>query len=218
MVTSFPIFALPIAANVPPSTTINFYGSQAYPQSTEYPVSSSYYGIQSAPSAGTVIAGSATVQPGEYQIEWEVELAGTLVEGTDNDNFGLYVGAGLQADSINNAIAGSYPQEPLNVELSSSHFIQVKNIGAATAASDYSASLTITPLAAPTSSFCIPDIIIPSGWYMYIGVGNIQTTDQCIVNNVYLERYASNYADGQDELDTEAMLRRVIREEFNNQW
>ncbi len=213
-----PVFSTPVADIVSASQTVNFYGALSFPGITEFAAAQSFYGLVASPAANTAIAQSGSLPPGTYQVAWEVELAGTLTELTDNDNFRLLVNGSSVAISVNPAIAGAYPQEPVEVTLSVASAISLKNILAGTAASDYSGSITITPLDEAGASFCIPDLVLQSGWYCGVVAANILAGDQFSNLNTLLERYASNDADGQYELDTESMLRRVIREEFNNQW
>jgi len=100
-------------------------------------------GSQAAPAAGTAIASLTAVPVGEYTVEWSVGVAGALA-AADIDNFGLYVGAAQVAVSLNPAVAGEYPQQPITVKVpAGGATVAIKAIGAATAGTTYTATETI---------------------------------------------------------------------------
>lgn len=104
---------------------------------------------QAAPAANTTIVSSGPVPPGIYTLNWTVELAGTVAAGTDNDNFKVVQGATVLLSSVNPAVVGSYPQDPITVQVGPAGLatsFQIKNIGAATAGSTYRAQITLTPV------------------------------------------------------------------------
>lgn len=158
--------------------------------------SESAYGTQTAPGALTAIATSPTLQPGTYQVEWTVELGGTVAAGTDNDNFGVYSGATQLERSINEAAVNAYPQQPFEIVLSAAGTLILKNIGAGTAASIYSGELVITPVDQIFGEGQLPDIVIQSGWQWVLQGINIQAADQFTNLNFLVERYASDAANG----------------------
>jgi len=161
------------------------------------------YGTQTSPTAGTTIASAATVQPGMYNVEWEVELQGTTAAGTDNDNFGLYLGGTLQLQSVNSYQGGSYPQEPVELEVNSAQLVTVKNIATATTGAVYSANLAVSASGPSSPRFRLPSIVLQPGWQLQINVTNQQAGDQISGIAILSERYASDYASGTDAREWE---------------
>jgi len=96
-----------------------------------------------APGAGTTIT-SQVLTAGTYTVNWTAELTGAALAG-DLNNFGLYLGASLIAQSENLAVVGEYPQ-PLETVIvpGGGGTLAVKNIGAGTVAAIYGAQLETT--------------------------------------------------------------------------
>jgi hypothetical protein len=97
-----------------------------------------------APGAGTTVT-TQTAGPGSFLVSWTATLQTAAAAG-DANNFGLYNAAVLLATSVNTGTLASFPQAAVITYLEASSAVAVKNIGAGTAGSVYSASLTLTPL------------------------------------------------------------------------
>ena len=108
-------------------------------------------GTVAAPVANTTIAATISLPAGDYQVEWTVELQGPVAQGTDNDNFQLRANAATQANSVNPAVAGTYPQQPQTVRLTVAGAISVRCVLAATAGTTYRVEIVATP-AAPAAA------------------------------------------------------------------
>lgn len=107
-----------------------------------------------APAAGTAVVTGPLMQAGIYEVEWTVELSAGPPTAADQNNFGLYVNGVLTATSVNPGAVGTYPQQTL-VDigpLANLSQIIVKNIGAGSAATVYSANIVgiLQPANAPT--------------------------------------------------------------------
>jgi len=128
-------------------------------------------GSQTDPAAGTVITSQA-LPAGTYAVSWDVALNGSGFAAGDSNNFGLYLGATLLAQSLNgNFISGnfSYPQPPLTVTVpAGGATLAVKNIGAAGASTViYQAQLG----AAQTGTVTGPPN--PTGSYLPVGLDRV---------------------------------------------
>jgi hypothetical protein len=189
--------------NLGNSRTFTVYADQQGPTPGQYPASQVAYGTQTSPAAGTTIASIGSLPPGVYTASWTAELSGTLTAGTDNDNFGLYVGGSLVQQSVNLAVAGDYPQQEQDFEIGVAATVAVKNINAATSGADYAASLVITPQQVLGVQAQLPDLILKSGWQVALQITNLQAADQISGVYVLTEQYASNYAGGQLFADAE---------------
>lgn len=102
-----------------------------------------------APTSFAELA-AVTVGPGLYNVQWTIELSGTLATGTDNNNVRINttgpLGAALTT-GIFPAVAGVYPQNPVTILVSPGQTgigLQVANN--ASAGSSYTGSITVTPL------------------------------------------------------------------------
>lgn len=101
-------------------------------------------GSITAPTAGATIASTGVMPAGEYQVAWTVSLgAGAAI--ADGNNFGLYSGATLIAQSVNLGAAGDYVQPTVDYQLPAAGVFTVKAIGAGTAAVVYTSSLASSP-------------------------------------------------------------------------
>lgn len=188
------------------------------PVTSQTQESNSVYGTQTSPAALTTIATTPRLFPGAYQLSWIVELQGTVAAGVDNDNFGFYSGATQLFRSVNPAAVGSYQQETTDFIVTTAGQYTLKNIAAATAGAVYSGELVITPIDQIFGEGQLPDETIPAGWSWSLQVSNIQAADQLTAVNFIIERYASDFANGGEQLEREAWLRRIIREELADQW
>jgi hypothetical protein len=213
-----PFVYMPIAGPLLANQSVTCYGIVGTPTPQEYETSQSIEGEQITPAAGATIATLASLPAGDYQVEWTVGLSGTLAAGTDNDNFLLSAPGISSIHSINEAVAGNYPQETVDVTLASPGTIKVLTGVLATTGAVYDAQITVIPLQPFAAPFQLPDITLQAGWTVSVVASNIQSNDQFSGFRLYLERYASDYASGDDEMQTEQILRRVIREELSSQW
>jgi len=101
-------------------------------------------GTQTSPGAATTIASLGTVPAGQYTLNWQVELSGTLA-GADANNFEVLVGAAVQGVSVNPGAAGLYSQEPIQINVpAGGATVLIQTVGAGTASSVYTAALSIT--------------------------------------------------------------------------
>jgi hypothetical protein len=173
--------------------------------------SQSVYGTVTSPTALDVIAGFGTVEPGEYTVEWTAELGGTVTAGTDNDNFGLYLGSTLVLESNNPAAVGTYPQEPVELTIATASSLQVKSIAAGTVGAVYSAGVTVYPSGTQIQRARIPDIIMQPGWSLSIAITNPTAGDQLSGINMLVERYASDWASGTDAAEEDRWLERFAQ-------
>jgi hypothetical protein len=188
------------------SLTTQLYADTNYSPNQQLEQATTSYGTATTPAAGAVICSVATTGPGIAQIFWSVEVAGTLTEGTDNDNFELVVNGGNVAQSVNSAVAGTYPQEPEQVEETGLITVQIKTINLATTGAIYSANLAVQLPNGSVIHVCIPDFILQSGWQLQLNASNMQVGDS--FQNIYLmtEHYASDWASGTDAAETEDFI------------
>ncbi len=103
-----------------------------------------------SPAAGATIVTLAGLAAGTYLVNWEVELSGTLA-AADANNFQITRPSLAAVGSVNLAVAGVYPQAPLEITVPSGGFISILAIGLATVGAVYSAQLTLTPVATPNT-------------------------------------------------------------------
>lgn len=192
------------------SLTTQFYADTAYASAQQAEQAITSYGTVTSPAAGAVIASVATTGPGIALIDWTVEVGGTLAEGTDNDNFELVVNGGNIAESVNNAVAGTYPQVPVQAEETGVITIQIKALNLASTGAIYSATMSVQLPGGAIIHACIPDLILQPGWQLQINAGNIQAGDQ--FQNIYAmtEQYASDWASGTDAAETETFIDALI--------
>lgn len=101
-------------------------------------------GSVTSPAALQTIVTLTGIPAGNYSIEWTVELAGTLAAG-DANNFELKDSAGNVLQSVNLAVAGQYPQQPVEATLAASSSVTIEALAVGTVGAVYSAQLVITP-------------------------------------------------------------------------
>jgi len=101
-------------------------------------------GSVTSPAALQNIASIASVPAGEYTLNWQVELGGTL-SATDVNNFEVTVIGVLQVVSLNPGTAGVYPQNPIQIVVpAGGGTVSVKAVALATVGAVYSANFTLT--------------------------------------------------------------------------
>jgi hypothetical protein len=202
--------AVPIAGLRASSVTTQLYGDPDAIPSPPPEQTPTTYGEQTSPTAGTTIATLTSVGPGVVTVDWIVEVAGTLAEGTDNDNFILQFNGSTAAQSVNPALAGIYPQNPVDIESTVVNSITVKALNTASTGAIYSASVAAQLPGGSIIRFRVPDVMLQSGWQVQINVSNIQAADQ--IGNVFMltEHYASDWASGTDYAEEEAFMDRLL--------
>lgn len=116
-----------------------------------FPAAAEFSGKQAAPVANTVIIGTNTLPVGLYNVQWSVGLAGTLTVGTDDNNFQLRANAGAFAvNSANPAVVGEFPQDSIQIFLTTPGTIVIRNNANATAGSEYDAQISVSPVNSAT--------------------------------------------------------------------
>jgi hypothetical protein len=106
-------------------------------------------GSVTSPGAGAAIESiNATNIPyATYQVNWSVELAGTI-SSTDQDNVRLQFGSTTLLGAEMEGAVGVYPQPPVTITVpqGSAVALAVKTIAAGTAGSVYSAQISLIPI------------------------------------------------------------------------
>ncbi len=101
-------------------------------------------GTVNTPGAGATIT-TIALPSGDYTVQWTVELQGTP-GAADINNVGLYLGASLEATSVNLGADGNYAQAPADISVQGGPLtLTAKAIGAATAGAIYIVNFTIIP-------------------------------------------------------------------------
>ena len=103
-------------------------------------------GKQAAPAAGLAVATLATPVAGTYAVRVWIGLAGTLTVTTDAANFELLAGATVIGTIGNPGTAGMWGPFAFDVTMDGASSLTVNAIGAATASSEYSATILAEPL------------------------------------------------------------------------
>ena len=101
-------------------------------------------GTVTSPGAGATIVNLGTVPAGDYTLDVDLELQGT-VAAADANNFELTGPPGGPYIFENLGAVGQYPQAPVNVNLPSPTLLVVKAIALATVGAIYTAEVTATP-------------------------------------------------------------------------
>lgn len=129
-----------------------------------------------SPAALATIVVTASLPAGTYTVNWTVELGGTLAAG-DANNFQLVDVAGGLVASVNPAVAGNYPQAPVEIITTTAGTVKIIAIAAGTAGAIYSAQVSIIPTAAgntvvelqdgnnPLAECAVPNPGADSRWY-----------------------------------------------------
>jgi len=207
-----------IAFGVTQSNTYAAYGDLAQVSPIAGGTGLSSEGSVTSPGATATIT-SVALPAGTYQVSAVVNLAGTVTQGTDNNNIKLNNGGlTLYANLDNTIAAGEQYFGPYEIEIpSSGGSVLAQTIGAATTGAIYSVSLTATPTVYQTS-FQFPDFVLQPGWQVQIAVGNIQAADQLSGIYLNLERYSSDYANGGYELEQDERIQRELAEYQRGNW
>jgi len=108
--------------------------------------SSNAEGSVTSPAANTVIASIAAPAAGAYQVYVTFNLAGTVTQGTDNNNIKLIANGATLATLDNTIQATEQIFGPFYVQANGSNPIQLQTVGAGTAGSIYSATITATEI------------------------------------------------------------------------
>lgn len=98
-----------------------------------------------APAAGATIASISLLPAGLFLVKWQVQLIGAAA-AADQDNFQLTGLSGGNLVSLNAGAAGQYQQPEVGDVIPVAGSIQVKAIGAGTAAVTYAAQITLEPV------------------------------------------------------------------------
>lgn len=205
------IFAnTPVVVGISASHTYSYYGHpEAIPNAASLQDSTAE-GQQTSPAADTTICSTTLPFAGIWDIQWDVQLEGTLAVGTDDNNFQMLFNSGNIATSVNPAEEGLYPQEQLELAAGTSATLLIRNNVLATTGAIYTASFVATAQVTSGIQFRIPDLMLQSGWQYQINVGNIQSGDQ--LGSIYSlqERYASDWASGTDAWEEEMFIDRIM--------
>lgn len=115
-------------------------------------------GNTTSPGGGATIA-QVQLGVGTYQVQWLVELSGT-VSATDLNNFQLFqsgTGANFAVlTSENPGAAGSYAQQTVTItSTNANNFIKIITVGAGTVGANYAGSLTVTQIQNPNSAYVV---------------------------------------------------------------
>lgn len=109
-----------------------------------------------SPGGGAVIATSAALPAGNYDVQWTVELTGTAA-AADGNNFRLFAGGVNKVASVNQGAAGVYVQPTERITLAAPGTIQIQSGGAGTVGVTYSVSVSIVPADFPDAVVEIQD-------------------------------------------------------------
>lgn len=171
-------------------------------------------GRQLGPAALTTLC-SATLTQGEWAINWEVQLDGT-VAAAELNNFGLYIGGTLLAQSENPPTAGGpYSQESVVIQVGvGGATVSIKNIGAGTSTAGYTGEFTAQPYGAAVAYSKLPDIVMQPGWEIGIGANNAQSGDTVSGVVMLAEQYPSDWASGTEDRNTEDLLRELFERAY----
>lgn len=166
--------------------------------------------VTSPAALGTVVS-LGTVPAGEYVINWTVGLGGTL-GAADRNNFALVVGGNTIATSVNEPVAGEYPQPAETVDIpAGGTTILIQAIALGTVGAIYSATVTVSQITAGIACPQLPDIVLKAGYQLQINGINLKAADQISGVQLLTERYPSNWADGSLESDLEGLLELLER-------
>lgn len=102
-------------------------------------------GSVTSPAAGAQIAGTVVLAAGTYNVDWTVGLAGTLA-AADANNFQLRNAVTGVLVSANLAVAGDYPQQPIQLVVAQATTVNVIAIALGTVGAIYTAQITVTPV------------------------------------------------------------------------
>lgn len=179
-------------------------------------------GGQSVPAQGRVLGPAATtvlcsaaLTGGQWTVGWQVALDGT-VAAADQNNFGLYIGTTLIAQSENPATAGGpWPQETVTVQIPfGGATLAIKSIGAGTGTAGYTGQFSATPYGNVTSYAKLPDITLQPGWSFGIETINGQAGDVLQGITLLVEEYPSDWASGTESREAEELVRELVERSY----
>ena len=202
---------VPLGPTVRPSVTWPLFTSiDNPPRDTASGPTRSNTGSQTAPAALTAIA-TLTPGAGLWTASAVLQLSGTPGAGELN-NFGLYIGAGQNAQYVNpGAVFGPFAPPVSVVQVAAGTAVAVQNIGVGTAGAIYSAQLQLAPYLLGAGCAKLPQFILKPGWSLQLTAINQDAGDQWQGITVTTERYPSVWADGQLEATERDMLRDIWR-------
>jgi hypothetical protein len=107
-------------------------------------------GNATSPGAGAGLGAiaAASLPAGSYQVYVYFNIAGTVTQGTDNQNIKIELGGATQFFLQNDIVAGPQVFGPFTIKTNGSQTLGVNVINAGTTGSIYSAQIAATPLAA----------------------------------------------------------------------
>lgn len=143
-------------------------------------------GSVTSPGAGGIIAQLLNVPKGIYNAYVYFNIAGTVAQGTDNNNIFLFVSGGTPNTSTldNEIVAGPQPFGPILISTPGGAAVQVKANVAGTVGSIYAATLVLSPVVsqgagAGTATLILGDRTIPlpynAGSFIMDSLHGIQT-------------------------------------------
>lgn len=103
-------------------------------------------GAVTSPAAGGVLATTGVLPAGTYIVTLAVNLAGTVVQGTDNNNVRLNVNGATYTIVPNDIVTGQQDFGPFTVTTTGGTAILAQANAAGTAASIYAAQVVATPV------------------------------------------------------------------------
>ena len=103
-------------------------------------------GAVTSPAAGGVLATTGVIPAGTYSVSVTANLAGTVAQGTDNNNIRLNVNNATLAILPNDITTGIQSFGPFIVTSDGIHAILAQANAAATAGAIYAAQVVATPL------------------------------------------------------------------------
>lgn len=101
-------------------------------------------GSVTSPAALGTICGTAVLAAGTYQVDWSVQLAGTVAVG-DANNFQLVFGPTGVVISENQGAVGDYPQQQVEFTLATAGIIKIIALAIGTVGAIYTAQMTGIP-------------------------------------------------------------------------
>lgn len=104
-------------------------------------------GAVTSPAAGGVLATTGILPAGTYVVNVNANLAGTVAQGTDNNNLRVTVNGATYTILPNDIVAGPQTFGPFTVTTNGATAILVQANAAGSAGSIYAAQVTATPVA-----------------------------------------------------------------------
>jgi hypothetical protein len=113
-------------------------------------------GSVTSPAAGATIVQITGVPAGTYNVNWTVQLAGT-VAAADANNFELSDTAGNVIQSVNAGAVGDYPQPSFEVTSAFAGIWAIKALAIGTVGAIYTASFSLEPTLNPATVIELQD-------------------------------------------------------------